>query len=180
MEIVSLFDSKARLSAHVVVSVDYPEVAPVFVTSVAWQTQRTAINDIHIKVKPLTELHFPTFLHQPVCHFCENTREKASLSEYKRILLILIAMQLNKERCMHAAVYVAVQNNVHLQHIYLRRATVCQKLPVMKYQCIYGMLVYQQHHASLTDMSPSVRLCDWLLECLCHCLITVGHCDTSQ
>ncbi|XP_025089480.1 THO complex subunit 5 homolog B-like isoform X2 [Pomacea canaliculata] len=39
----------ARLSAHVVVSVDYPEVAPVFVTSVAWQTQRTAINDIHIK-----------------------------------------------------------------------------------------------------------------------------------
>lgn len=44
------------MTAHVVVSVDYPEVAPMFLTSVAWQTQRTADTDIHVKVR-----HFSLF-----------------------------------------------------------------------------------------------------------------------
>ncbi|KAL8560659.1 hypothetical protein ACOMHN_052675 [Nucella lapillus] len=39
----------ARLTAHIMVSVDYPEVAPLFLICVAWQSQRTAITDIHIK-----------------------------------------------------------------------------------------------------------------------------------
>ena len=40
----------AKLSAHIVVSVDYPEVAPLFIISIAWQSQRTAATDTHIKV----------------------------------------------------------------------------------------------------------------------------------
>ncbi|XP_076453337.1 THO complex subunit 5-like [Babylonia areolata] len=39
----------AKLTAHVVVSVDYPEVAPLFLTSIAWQSLRTALTDNHVK-----------------------------------------------------------------------------------------------------------------------------------
>nr|KAG5686801.1 hypothetical protein BaRGS_013121 [Batillaria attramentaria] len=39
----------AKLTAHVIVSVDYPEVVPLFMTSISWHTQRTAATDIHVK-----------------------------------------------------------------------------------------------------------------------------------
>jgi hypothetical protein len=40
----------AKLKAHVIISVDYPEVAPLFVIFIEWQSLRTANSDICVKV----------------------------------------------------------------------------------------------------------------------------------
>lgn len=39
------------MTAQVVMTHDYPKVAPVFVVSVLWQHERTAANDKHVKVR---------------------------------------------------------------------------------------------------------------------------------
>lgn len=42
------------MTAQIVMTHDYPKVAPVFVVSVLWQHERTAANDKHIKVRTCT------------------------------------------------------------------------------------------------------------------------------
>lgn len=44
----------AKMTAQIVMTHDYPKVAPVFVVSVLWQHERTAANDKHIKVRTCT------------------------------------------------------------------------------------------------------------------------------
>ena len=41
----------AKMTAQVVMTHDYPKVAPIFVVSVLWQHERTALNDKHVKVR---------------------------------------------------------------------------------------------------------------------------------
>ncbi|KAK3083868.1 hypothetical protein FSP39_004365 [Pinctada imbricata] len=39
----------AKMTAQVVLTADYPEVVPVFVLSIQWQCERTALNDVHVQ-----------------------------------------------------------------------------------------------------------------------------------
>lgn len=63
------------MTAQIVMTHDYPKVAPVFVVSVLWQHERTAANDKHIKVRTCTK--------------------KSSLLQYyklERLLIIIITL----------------------------------------------------------------------------------------
>lgn len=48
---LDVFFIAAKMTAQVVMTHDYPKVAPVFVVSVLWQHERTAANDKHVKVR---------------------------------------------------------------------------------------------------------------------------------
>ncbi|KAL5016146.1 hypothetical protein ScPMuIL_005735 [Solemya velum] len=49
----------ARLTSQVVIAHDYPAVAPLFVVSVKWRTERTAVNDYHIrKMEEEVNVHY--------------------------------------------------------------------------------------------------------------------------
>lgn len=51
---LGFFFIAAKMTAQIVMTHDYPKVAPVFVVSVLWHHERTAANDKHIKVRTCT------------------------------------------------------------------------------------------------------------------------------
>ncbi|XP_005100291.1 THO complex subunit 5 homolog [Aplysia californica] len=60
MVFVAVVDrASAKMTAHVVLTADCPEVAPVFIVEIMWQSQRTALNDVHIiELEEEVNLHF--------------------------------------------------------------------------------------------------------------------------
>jgi len=55
--------ASAKLIAHVVLTADCPETAPLFIVEVKWQSQRTALTDVHIlELEEEVNLHFSELL----------------------------------------------------------------------------------------------------------------------
>jgi len=51
--------ASAKMTAHVVLTANCPEVAPLFMVEIKWQSQRTALTDIHImELEEEVNLHF--------------------------------------------------------------------------------------------------------------------------
>ena len=57
------FSLTAKMTAQIVMTPDYPAVAPLFLVSLQWQTERTGLNDVNIQVN----FFFEKWLYGNIC-----------------------------------------------------------------------------------------------------------------